>query len=124
MKNRENRNIKVIAEHKANKDGFDIYLDFSGKREYLVYHRHNGLLYGLLKDGQVVEDMRRWKPSQMMGLLGMRVGRTGASRLYDVVSHLVLVIDDYLTERNDYLTERDDYLTERDFRLAERLEAC
>ncbi len=93
---RENRNIRVMAENNGNRDGFNIYLDFSGQREYLMYHRHNGLLYGLLKDGVVVADVRRWRPAQMGA---GRVGRTGAAQLYDVVNHLVSVIDDYMMDR-------------------------
>ena len=92
----ENRNTRVIAENNGTKDGFNIFLDFSGQREYLMYHRHNGLLYGLLKDGAVVADVRRWTPSQMGA---NRIGRNGAAQLYDVVTHLVSVIDDYMMER-------------------------
>ena len=95
-KSRESRNIRVFAENNGNKNGFNIYLDFSGRREYLMHHRHNGLLYGLLKDGAVVADVRRWTPAQMGA---GRIGRTGAAQLYDVVSHLLTVIDDYMMDR-------------------------
>ena len=96
MKTKCNRNIRVLAENNGNKEGFNIYLDFSGQREYLMYHRHNGLLYGLLKDGVVVDDVRRLTPSR----LGcFRTGRTGSSQIYNVVCHLVSVIDDYMLER-------------------------
>lgn len=100
IKTKNNRNIRVLVENNGNKNGFNIYLDFSGQREYLTYHRHNGLLYGLLKDGVAVADIRRMPPAQMGAC---RVGRTGAAQLYDVVNHLVAVIDDYMIERE--LTE-------------------
>jgi hypothetical protein len=97
MKNKkENRNIRVIAENNGNKNGFNIFLDFSGQREYLMSHRHNARLYRLLKDGAVVADVRRWSPAQIGS---GRVGRTGYAQLYDIVSHLVTVIDDYMMER-------------------------
>ena len=95
-KNRSDRNIRVLAENNGNRGGFNIYLVFSGQKEYLMYHRHNGLLYGLLKDGIVIDDVRRWKPSRT-GV--SRAGKSKASQLYDMVSHLMSVIDDYLTER-------------------------
>ena len=96
MKTKSNRNIRVFAINNGNRDGFNIYLDYSGQREYLTYHRHNGLLYDLLKKGVAVDDIRRWSPAN----LGcFRVGRSGSARLYEVVGHLVSVIDDYMVER-------------------------
>ena len=71
---KNNRNIRVCAVNNGNRDGFNIYLDFSGQREYLIYHRHNG--FGCF-----------------------HVGRTGSSGLYEVTKHLVSVINDYMLER-------------------------
>ena len=34
---KNNRNIRVCAVNNGNRDGFNIYLDFSGQREYLIY---------------------------------------------------------------------------------------
>ena len=93
---KNNRNIRVCAVNNGNRDGFNIYLDFSGQREYLIYHRHNGLLYDLLKDGVAIDDVRRWTPAS----LGcFHVGRMGSSGLYEVTKHLVSVINDYMLER-------------------------
>lgn len=93
---KNNRNIRVCAVNNGNRDGFNIYLDFSGQREYLIYHRHNGLLYDLLKDGVAIDDVHRWTPAS----LGcFHVGRTGSSGLYEVTKHLVSVINDYMLER-------------------------
>ena len=41
---RKENNIKVVAENAGQEHGFNIFIDFSGQREYLMYHRHNGLL--------------------------------------------------------------------------------
>ena len=84
---KNNRNIRVCAVNNGNRDGFNIYL---------IYHRHNGLLYDLLKDGVAIDDVRRWTPAS----LGcFHVGRTGSSGLYEVTKHLVSVINDYMLER-------------------------
>ncbi len=93
---KNNRNIKVYAVNHGRKNGFNIYLDFSGRREYLIYHRHNGILYNLLKDGVSVDDVKRWTPSS----LGcVRRGRSSAAKICRVVGHLVTVIDDYMVDR-------------------------
>ena len=96
MKPKSNRNLKVIAINNGNKDGFNIYLDFSGQREFLMYHRHNGRLYAVLKDGAVVADIRRRKP--------LRVScrhdrRNGSADLYEKLNYLVSVIDSYILNR-------------------------
>ena len=96
MKTKYNRNIRVLAENNGVKDGFNIYLDFSGQREYLMSHRHNGLLFRLLKDGTAVDDIRRWSPPQS-GCI--RTHRRSNTRICRMVSHLVAVIDDYMIER-------------------------
>ena len=93
---KNNRNVRVYAVNNGRNAGFNIYLDFSGQREYLIHHRHNGLLYNLLKDGVSVDDMKRWTPS----FLGcVRTGRSGSSRIFNIVGHLLAVIDDYMVER-------------------------
>ena len=93
---RENRNIKVIAENNGNKKGFNIFIVFSGHREYLMHHRHNGLLYGMLKDGISLPDLRRWKPAQISV---SRTGIYGGRKMYSSVRHILHAVDDYLAER-------------------------
>ena len=90
------RNLRIFAENNEGKDGFHIILEFSGQREYLMSHRHNGLLYNYLKDGVDMADVRRLTP----GKIGKDVaGKDGAGRLYEKVHHLVAVIDSYMIER-------------------------
>ena len=96
MKTKYNRNIRVLAENNGVKDGFNIYLDFSGQREYLMSHRHSGLLFRLLKDGTAVDDIRRCTPSQL-GCI--RTHRRRYAQIRRVITHLVAVIDDYMVER-------------------------
>ena len=52
-------NINVLAVNDGSNPGFNIFLDFSGQKQFLMYHRHNGLLYKLLKDGVRLQELRR-----------------------------------------------------------------
>lgn len=94
-----NRNIVVQVENRTDNDGFHIYLNFSGQREYLMTHRHNGLLYELLKDGAVLGDMRRWKAGDIAGRIGRSPRSPRSDKLTNMVDYLLIVIDDYLYER-------------------------
>lgn len=85
------RNIRVIAENNGNKDGFNIYLNFSGQQEFVVSHRHNALLYSLMCNGIHLDDLRRWKPKASQ----RKVNR----QLVNMVHHSLKVIDDYLADR-------------------------
>jgi hypothetical protein len=93
---RENRNIRVKAENNGKKEGFNIYIIFSGQKEFLMHHRHNGLLYTMLKDGISLSDLRRWKPSQVS--LSRTCTRRG-SIIFGSVRHILSVADEYLAER-------------------------
>ncbi len=59
MNNMDRRNIKILAENAKGKNGFNIYLSFSGSKEYLMFHRHNSYLYEILKDGISVNELSR-----------------------------------------------------------------
>lgn len=96
-----NRNIRVIAENTNGGPGFNIYLDFSGQREFLLFHRHNGLLFSLLKDGICVSDLVRltpWKDNNGYVQTTKR-RRRYAKKLVGMVSHLLDVIEEYMEER-------------------------
>ncbi len=96
---RNEKNIRVQAENRDNRSGFVIYLEFSGQREYLMSHRHNGLLYDLLKDSPSLDEVRRWKPDARLKNTSHRIRRGSSSQLQSMVDHLLLVIDDYVMER-------------------------
>ena len=81
MKKQEN-SIRVIAVNNPKVHSkFDIYLDFSGQLEWLMMHRHNGILYGILRNGVPLRELRRLK--------GYRMNH---------VRYLLKVIDEYLEE--------------------------
>ena len=95
------RNIKVFAVNDGNNPGFSIILEFSGQREFLLHHKHNGLLYNLLKDGIRLEELRRHKPKGSSSLSPYYHGiqRSRSTKLNSMVSHLLTVIDTYIEER-------------------------
>lgn len=96
-----NRNIKVVAENIKNENGFNIYLVFSGKKEYLMQHRHNGLLYGFIKDGVCIEDIRRWSRGEQIPVKGATRRRSGQTfhRLDKSIRYLLANADKYIQER-------------------------
>ena len=94
-----NRNVIVKAENRMENDGFHIYLDFSGQREYHMTHRHNGLLYGLLKDGVALGELRRWRNDDIARKIKRSPRYSGSSKLTNMVGYLLVVIDDYIVER-------------------------
>lgn len=94
-----NRNVRISAENNGKADGFNIFLDFSGRREYLMYHRHNGLLYDILKDGVAVDDIKRWKPYKLYGRSKIYSGGVRADKVCSMVKHLITVVDEFIEER-------------------------
>ena len=80
-----NRNIRIIPENNLRCGGFDVYLEFSGQREYLMWHRHNGILYDILKSGIRLDDL--WRMLQKKPACKSRI------------RYLLTVIDEYLDDR-------------------------
>ena len=79
MKN-PNRKIKVYAVNNNKLDSmFDIYLEMAGKREWLMVHRHNGLVFNLLRNGVSLDELKNMK-------------KESAER----VRHVIKVVDEYL----------------------------
>lgn len=96
------RNTLVLAENNGNKNGFNIFLVFSGQREILITHRHNGLLYSLLADGIRLDHLNRLKPSSEICSYGgrRRKYKKQAAVLKKSVNRLLFLIRDYLHARN------------------------
>ena len=107
MKNRNSmfrtiRNLNVVAVNNSNKSGFSLYLDFSGQREFLMYHRHNGLIYNLLKDGISVSELSRMTYFSKQSKPGKHSNRN-TRRKHDVtlnsVNNILSTVSIYLDER-------------------------
>lgn len=96
-------NVRVFAKNNENRDGFNIYVDFSGQHEFLMFHRHDGLLYNMLKDGQTIRQLRDYSPQKYSSrALGSRNSvRKRAEHLSRTLRHLNDVLDEYLEFRND-----------------------
>lgn len=93
------KNVKLYAVNREMENGFDIYLDFSGQREYLMSHRHNGILFGILKDGAKLDELRRNKPHKVCVKYGFEYYGLTSSKNEKVVKHILEVVEDYLEER-------------------------
>lgn len=109
--NRKNRNVKVIAKGSRRKGWFDIYIDFSGRQEYLMSHRKNEYLFRLLKVGVGIEEVERnmQKLVSSVSLSGCRYmkGRNNprlkrrknqSRKLENSVDHLLTVVNEYICE--------------------------
>jgi len=106
-----NRNVRLVAEGTYEHDWFDIYIDFSGTREYLMPHRPNGRLFSLLKDGVSISELKRntQKVVSDMSLSGHRYLKGGinprlkrrknqARKLENTIGHLVTVVNEYMAD--------------------------
>lgn len=109
-----NRNVKIIAKGNRRQEWFDIYIDFSGKQEYLMSHRRNEYLFCLLSAGISIEEMERnmQKMISSMSLSGYRYmkGRNNprlkrrknqSRKLENSVWHLLTVVNEYIYEDED-----------------------
>lgn len=87
------RNVKVYA--KAAPKGLDLYLDFSGQREYLMRCRFHPVLYRYLKPGVRIETLRRDCRTGVNTVLpsGRRITDRGAVHS---ASHVLRCAEDYL----------------------------
>ena len=72
MKNPEQK-IKVVAVNNNRIESkFDIYLERNGQRDWLMIHRHNGILYKMLEHGMRLDELRNtkgWRKDQVKYLL-------------------------------------------------------
>ena len=93
-----NPNTRIYAVRNNNSNGFSVYIDISGKQEYVMSHRYNVFLYDLMKNGVSFSELKRWEP---------RAGRFDISRKHirnnvSSVSHIIKVIDEYIREEIAY----------------------
>ncbi|MBE6013749.1 MAG: hypothetical protein E7241_00070 [Lachnospiraceae bacterium] len=111
MVEKMNRNVRLVAET-SQKTGFDIYLDFSGNREYLMAHRYNKDLYNILKDGiKLVEFERSTRKlisdSSQYNQAGKNSGprrkiknkRNRSKKFENSLEHVINVANEYMEER-------------------------
>lgn len=51
-------NVRIFATSRFERDGINLYIDFSGQREYLMRYRFSRVLYKHLKRGVQLEELR------------------------------------------------------------------
>lgn len=75
------RNLKMVATEGTNPGYFDIYLEFSGRREFMMEHRWNRELYHLMKAGVTMDEFERKKVRliRQITLAGRRYGKARVS---------------------------------------------
>lgn len=54
----EVKNVRIFATSRFERDGINLYIDFSGQREYLMRYRFSRTLYNYLKRGIPLEELR------------------------------------------------------------------
>lgn len=102
---KKENNIRIFAVNREDESGFNIYMDFSGEQCFLIAHRHNAMLWVLLKDGISLARLRRWRvkeTSEVRRYFG-RLSERQINNMENAVSHLRKVIDSYLADY-DYQT--------------------
>ena len=97
MKNEYNK-IKVIAVNNKAKSGFDIYLEFSGRREYLMPHRHNAILYNILKNGISLRELKSGRPYKICSRV--QAGHTAVKHEGNL-AHIIRTVDWYLEDSRE-----------------------
>lgn len=98
--NHYNRNILVVAENNRCQQGFDVYLVFSGQREYLFTHRHNGAMYCALQNGIRLADLQRSvREMDLQSIYKRRNGIVITKQLRNSMRYLLVIIDEYIENK-------------------------
>ena len=100
------RKIRILATANHT-DRFDIYLDVSGERHYLMSHRWNSPLYQLLKEGVSVDQLERAAQKKVVDVSygrfykkrcrpGRKRRKNISRKLENSVRHLHSAVEEYL----------------------------
>lgn len=85
-------NIRIVAKNSADYNSFNLYLDFSGQREFLMSYKSNGLIFTYFKDGKSLADVYRWHPKQMNRVIGRKMASS--------MTYIKRMIQEFLNERD------------------------
>ena len=89
-------NVRIFA-NPSNDNKMDIYVNISGKSEYLMEHRYSQELFELCKDGIRLDELRRLVyKNRADGNFRSKVQKRRSRVFKNVISHLVDVADEYL----------------------------
>ena len=92
MINMTEKNIRVVAQNCNDVNGFNIYLELSGRREYIMWHRHDGILFDVLKDGVYLNTLKREKPHKLFGSKRIAIQKRRICSSYDKYRLLILFL--------------------------------
>ena len=96
------KSLRLFAENRDHRPGFDIYLGYpGGEREYVRTNRHNGLLYGIMKGGVKVEDLSRWLTGDAkLACVGDRKSRSkSAAHVEGSIRQLLKMLNELVAEK-------------------------
>jgi len=96
---KEFKNLKVFAESQEGMAGYNIYVSFSGMREFVAWHRRNGMLYEILKDGIDYNELKRMNFRARGGAFKYKAKQKNKQKTNyceKSVKYLLNVVDDYL----------------------------
>ena len=97
---RYSRNILVYAENNGQQPGINIYLEFSGQREYLFTHRHNGIMFKMLKDKKRLDDLQRAIHNNSIQIpCSYQLSSNSKEQIMNSIRYMMVVIDDYIVDR-------------------------
>ena len=89
---KRNRDVRIYAVNNKNKDGFNVYADISGRRVYMLSHRHNYHIYQLLKDGLSLDELRRGKLHRIYARHRVAKGQI-PEKIVSSLEHLIRVVE-------------------------------
>lgn len=93
------KNIRVVAQNCNDVNGFNIYLELSGRREYIMWHRHDGILFNVLKDGVYLNTLKREKPHKLFGSKRIAIQKRRICSSYDKkIKRIIKILDEYVSE--------------------------
>ena len=105
------KRVKIFGINNGKSDWFDVYIDDSGRTEYLMTHRYDSSLFKMLSKGVSINEIERSIPRMVSNasLTGRRYFKGGlnprlkhrknrARQLENSIEHLLLVIDEYICE--------------------------
>ena len=96
MKKKEFNNVIILAENEEYETGFNIYIVFSGKKEYLLTHRHQGDIYKLLSPGITLSELKRNNPRQLF--IKHRIRKNVLGKSINSLNHIISIIDWYIKD--------------------------
>lgn len=82
------KNVRIFATSRYRRDGINLYIDFSGQREYMMHYRYNKALYRCLSKGVSLDELRELGRGRHAARAGQAVAHAA--------KHITKVADDFI----------------------------